>query len=62
MHQKKLVLETYPTKIREFSNLNDFNKLAISLNKMVGILLNQKNKLFEAKELIDARRKFTETV
>ena len=29
---------------------------------MVGILLNQKNKLFEAKELIDARRKFTETV
>ena len=33
------------TKIREFSNLNDFNKLAISLNKMVRILLNQKNKL-----------------
>ena len=50
------------TKIREFSNLNDFNKLAISLNKMVRILLNQKNKLFEAKELIDARRRFTETV
>ena len=50
------------TKIREFSNLNDFNKLAISLNKMVSILLNQKNELFEAKELIDERRQFTETV
>ena len=50
------------TRIKEFSKFNDFNILSRTLNNMVDKLLEQKNKLFKAKEIINARRKFTETV
>ena len=50
------------TRIQKFSKFNDFNILSNTLNNMVDKLLEQKNKLFKAKELINVRRKFTETV
>ena len=50
------------TKIKESSGINDFNILAISLNKMVETLLKQKNKLSTANKTINNRRRFTEAV
>jgi two-component system, NtrC family, nitrogen regulation sensor histidine kinase NtrY len=50
------------TRIEKFPGFHDFNILRDSLNKMVDKLLEQKNKLFKAKEMINIRRKFTETV
>ena len=50
------------TRIEKFPEFHDFNILRNSLNKMVDKLLEQKNKLFKAKETINIRRKFTETV
>ena len=50
------------TRIEKFPGFDDFNILRDSLNKMVDKLLEQKNKLFKAKETINIRRKFTENV
>jgi len=59
---EKISSGNFKTRIKEFSNISDFNILSESLNKMVEILLEQKNKLFSAKKIIDQRRKFTENV
>ena len=50
------------TRIKKFSQFNDFNTLSNSLNKMVDKLIEQKKKLMIAKENINIRRKFTENV
>lgn len=50
------------TRIQKFSKFKDFNILSDSLNGMVDKLLEQKNKLFKAKEIINSRRKFTEEI
>ena len=50
------------TRIKKFSQFNDFNTLSNSLNKMVDKLIEQKKKLIRAKENINIRRKFTENV
>ena len=59
---EKISSGNFKTRIREFSNISDFNILSESLNKMVSILLEQKSKLFSAKKMIDQRRKFTENI
>ncbi len=59
---EKISSGNFKTRIREFSNISDFNILSESLNKMVSILLEQKSKLFSAKKIIDQRRKFTENI
>ena len=59
---KRISSGNYKTKINSSSQFRDFNVLSKSLNKMVEILLEQRNKLFKAKENLDLRRKFTETV
>ena len=50
------------TRIQKFSKFNDFNILSNSFNIMVDKLAEQKKKLLKAKENINIRRKFTETV
>ena len=59
---EKISSGNFKTRIKKFSDFSDFNILSDSLNKMVDKLLEQKNKLFKAKEIIDNRRKFTENV
>ncbi len=50
------------TRIQSFSRFKDLNTLSDSFNSMVEKLLQQKNKLLKAKETINSRRKFTETI
>ncbi len=59
---EKISSGNFKTRIKEFSNISDFNILSESLNKMVSILLEQKSKLLFAKKIIDQRRKFTENI
>ncbi len=59
---KKISQGNLKTRIQNFSEFQDFNVLSKSLNLMVDKFLEQKNKLFKAKQTLDLRRKFTEAV
>ena len=62
LDSENIIKDDFSTRIRVFSNNNEFNILSNVLNKMLDILNDQKNKLLKAKEIINLRRKFTENI
>ncbi len=62
LDSENIIKDDFSTRIRVFSGNNEFNILSNVLNKMLDILNNQKNKLLQAKEIINLRRKFTEKI
>lgn len=59
---EKIIQNDFSARIRIFEEKNEFNILSKVLNKMLDTLNHQKNKLFEANEIINLRRKFTEKI
>ncbi len=59
---EKIIQNDFSARIRVFEDKNEFSILSKVLNKMLDTLNDQKNKLFEANETINLRRKFTEKV
>ena len=59
---EKITKNDFSSRIRVFEEKNEFNILSKVLNKMLDTLNHQKNKLFEANETINLRRKFTEKI
>ena len=59
---EKIIKNDFSARIRVFEDKNEFSILSKVLNKMLDTLNHQKNKLFEANETINLRRKFTEKI
>ena len=59
---EKIIKGDLETRITDFKGYYEFNILSKVLNKMLDNLNNQKNKLIQAKETINLRRKFTEKI
>ena len=59
---EKIIQNDFSARIRVFEDKNEFSILSKVLNKMLDTLNHQKNKLFEANETINLRRKFTEKI
>ena len=62
LQSEKIIKNDFSARIRVFEDKNEFSILSKVLNKMLDTLNHQKNKLFEANETINLRRKFTEKI